>query len=455
VFILPARRASKKEEAMKREGLRKPLFAITSKIAALQYIMMVLLILAGFLVARPLGASDCTNTNTGLIPLTDLVGGSYQGFPGGLYPGGNNMPPGHLAAGMAASQSVTLLDQQGIEDPDGKIIVLSIGMSNAKIEFTEFNDVARLETAPGVVLINGAEIRQDAPTIADPAAPHWTDIDNELAGRNLSPLQVQVVWLKEAIMNESDQFPADALELQGYLHDIVLILNDRYPNLKAIYFSSRTYGGYGTSDISHEPWAYQGGFAVKWLLETQITESDPALAYENAPWLAWGPYLWADGETPRSDGLTWACEDFEADGTHPAESGRLKVASMLLNFFLTDPTTFWFRPADAPTPTPTEPLPQTTTPTDIPNLTPTDPSPTNTPTPTLSAPPPTITPRNTATPTPFEPSPTAVATEPATATLPSGDTRTPTHTPMPPAPTETPTRMPWPTKTPTRRAPLP
>jgi len=57
------------------------------------------------------------------------------------------------------------------------------------------------------------------------------------------------------------------------------------------------------------------------------------------PWLAWGPDLRADGTTPRSDGLTWACPDFSSsDGTHPSASGQQKVAQMLLTFFQTDST---------------------------------------------------------------------------------------------------------------------
>jgi len=61
------------------------------------------------------------------------------------------------------------------------------------------------------------------------------------------------------------------------------------------------------------------------------------------PWLAWGPYLWADGLTPRSDGLTWACADFVTDGTHPATSARNRVADFLIAFFHSDETAkLWY-----------------------------------------------------------------------------------------------------------------
>jgi hypothetical protein len=47
--------------------------------------------------------------------------------------------------------------------------------------------------------------------------------------------------------------------------------------------------------------------------------------------------MWADGLTPRSDGLTWDCVDFQStDGTHPSTSGRDKVAAMLQAFFRSD-----------------------------------------------------------------------------------------------------------------------
>jgi hypothetical protein len=54
-----------------------------------------------------------------------------------------------------------------------------------------------------------------------------------------------------------------------------------------------------------------------------------------APWIGWGPYLWADSTNARADGLTWVREDFAGDGTHPAQPGVRKVGAMLLEFFRT------------------------------------------------------------------------------------------------------------------------
>jgi hypothetical protein len=103
--------------------------------------------------------------------------------------------------------------------------------------------------------------------------------------------------------------------------------------------SSRIYAGYATSTLNPEPYAYQSAFAVRWTIEQQLNGGLPfAGSGRGAPWIAWGPYLWADGLTPRSDGLTWSCSDFANDGTHPGTTGRQKVAARLLDFVHTDPT---------------------------------------------------------------------------------------------------------------------
>ena len=157
--------------------------------------------------------------------------------------------------------------------------------------------------------------------------------------------------MKEAIAGPTLPFPSDAIELQGYLRTIAMVLKDKFPNIELAYYASRIYAGYatGVSQLNPEPFAYQSGFSVKWLVAGQIAGTDPGLNYDpqsgpvEAPWLSWGPYLWADGLVPRSDGLIWECADFQSDGTHPSDSGRAKVANLLLDFFTTDPTaTPWF-----------------------------------------------------------------------------------------------------------------
>jgi hypothetical protein len=97
------------------------------------------------------------------------------------------------------------------------------------------------------------------------------------------------------------------------------------------------------------PYAYESAFVVRWLIEDQI-KGKPSLNYDpekgtvKSPLPLWGPYLWADGEKGRKiDDLIWKPEDLAGDGTHPSDSGRRKVAELLLDFVKTDPTAkLWF-----------------------------------------------------------------------------------------------------------------
>jgi hypothetical protein len=287
------------------------------------------------------GPKDCSKTSVGFSPLSELKGGEYQGYKGGLYPQGKNRPPKkYRKFGRNKASNVRPRDQDGQPSLDGKIVLLSIGMSNTKGEFKVFQDIAESDksVSDSVVIINGAEGGEDAEKIRDPDADYWNRVDKKVGGRRLTSEQVQVVWLKEAIARPDETFPDDAERLQGALTDIVDILRDRFDNLRLVYVSSRIYAGYATRKLNPEPYAYQGGFAVKWLIGKQIRE-----APRTRPWLAWGPYLWADGMVERKDGLVWKCEDLADDGTHPSESGKKKVARRLLRFLKRQPTTkSWF-----------------------------------------------------------------------------------------------------------------
>ncbi|MDQ3929476.1 MAG: hypothetical protein M3328_10055, partial [Chloroflexota bacterium] len=278
--------------------------------------------------------ADCTRTSVGLPPLTDLGSGTYQGYQGGLYPGGENqVPPEYRAQGQVHAQSIRPLDLQGQYDPNGRIVLLSIGMSNTTQEFSTFKQMADPYPTrnPRLTIVDGAQGGQDAIAIRDPNAPFWTIVDQRLSSAGVGPNQVQAAWLKEAIAGENRPFPTDAQGLRDALRDIVRIMQQRYPNLQIVYLASRIYAGYATTTLNPEPYAYQSGFAVKWLIEERINSAD------EGAWLAWGPYIWTDGLAGRSDYFTWSCVDVQSDGTHPSNSGRQKVAERLLKFLLSEP----------------------------------------------------------------------------------------------------------------------
>lgn len=308
-------------------------------------------------------------------PLTELGAGTYKTFGGGLYPGGSNTAPAaHASAGVARALAVTPRDSAGNPDPAGKVVLLSIGMSNTSQEFCSGGSTTTGCTAgslmgqagvdPAVnsdtlVIVNGARGGQTAQTWDAATDANYDTVHlNRLAPLGLTERQVQIVWVKAANAGPQDSLPsmgADAYQLETYLGNIVRALQTRYPNLQLVFLSSRIYAGYATTTLNPEPYAYESGFAVKWVVQAQIdqmtnsgTVVDARAGDLNlttgAPWLGWGPYLWANGATPRQDnGLTWTVADFAPDGTHPSSSGQQKVGALLLAFFKTSPFTMcWF-----------------------------------------------------------------------------------------------------------------
>lgn len=306
------------------------------------------------------------------IPLTELTHGTYLGFPGGLYPGGNEPPADHRASGLAMSREIQPLDRNGLPASDGRIVLLSIGMSNTTQEFcsagggtpcASWSFTGQALASPDVerdalAIVNGAKGGQAADAWDSPDEPNYTRIrEDVLRPANLSPAQVQVAWVKVANRTPQRSLPAadaDAYVLVRQIGDIVRAMKLHYPNLRIVFLSSRIYAGYATGNLNPEPYAYESGFAVKWLIEAQIEQMRHGGNVQNplagnldyntvAPWVGWGPYLWANGLVPRADGLVWEPRDFASDGTHPSRSGEEKVGAMLLHFFRTSELTrSWF-----------------------------------------------------------------------------------------------------------------
>lgn len=313
-----------------------------------------------------------TTADTAKIPLTDMAADArYLGFAGGLYAGGNALPSAHLAAGIAAAKAIKLLDVNGTPSASGKYVLLSIGMSNTTQEFCSTNSGApcvswsfmgQAGADPAVnrttlAIVNGARGGQAASSWTSVASPEYDRIrDALLTPSGLSEAQVQIAWLKVANAQPTVPLPSassDAYTLVSQMGTIARTLKQRYPNLRQIFLSSRTYAGYATVTLNPEPYAYESGLAVKWLVQAQVDQMQRGsvqdtragdLSYQTvAPWIGWGPYLWTRGTLGRADGLVWTAADVESDGTHPSQSGEQKAGRLLLDFFKTSPVArCWF-----------------------------------------------------------------------------------------------------------------
>src|SRR5207244_6822737 len=106
-----------------------------------------------------------------LKPLTELGTGEYQKFQGGLYPDGKNeRPTAHEAAGLALAKQVQPFDADGKPSADGKIVLLSIGMSNTSQASQGFQKVLASagDVNPRLLFVNGSVGGMTAAAIQDP-----------------------------------------------------------------------------------------------------------------------------------------------------------------------------------------------------------------------------------------------------------------------------------------------
>jgi len=305
-----------------------------------------------------------------LVPLNDLGPAPYAyGYFGGLYEDGSNViPADHLAAGLRRAALIEPRDANGNPAPDGKVVFLAAGFGETARIFDAFTAMAasdRRVDHRALVLADGAHDGPEFDATAWFLPNSVTNLnrirDQVLAPAGVTEKQVQVAWVQMMTSEYDTPLPrqdADAYRVKGYIATALRNLKARYPNLAVAYLSSRVYGGYST--VKPEPYAYESAFSVRWVIMGQVTLMrtgflwDTRIAdvnYEtgSVPWVAWGPYFWANGTMPRSDGLTWERDDYAADGDALSDKGARKGAAMLLDFLLREPTAAaWFRATGAP-----------------------------------------------------------------------------------------------------------
>jgi len=303
---------------------------------------------------------QCWNDSTGLIPLNDLGTGYYNGMQGGLYLSGTNiMPLSHKKKGNNYSKQFKPLDSFGnINYEEGEILMLAFGASIASNAINAFGDSLVTYDFEGVsncvsiksMCFGGKDLDYMIDTASD---NYWDGVRNRMADRGDTYAQVQIAWLMQQSDGDStDDFLTYFNSVSAKYVTLLQMMKDSFPNLKQIFISGMHYTGY--MDPNHDrypsfsnPHDYWGNLVIRDLIVRQIS-GDPALKYKGiapaVPWLAWGPYFWADGVNPRqTDLLSWKCEQFRTDltggGFHLInEPESLGVeAHMLLNFFETNP----------------------------------------------------------------------------------------------------------------------
>jgi hypothetical protein len=310
--------------------------------------LTLLLIFTVRIIAQPI----CTAPSSGFIPINDLKTGTFNGWTGGLYPNGSNyIPPAHKTAGMnIASSQIIPRDASGNQDVvNGKIVWLSIGMSNTTAETQQFIPLANAYSNknPKLVFVDGAVGGMTASIISTVSnsnySTYWNTVITRLANAGVTASQVQIIWYKEA--NVANSTPVmnyyDSLVIQT--KRIMNIIKQRFPNARLCYMASRISARYASSTLNPEPYAYYTGWAIKKVIEDQIT-GDSKLKFSgpdaNSPWISWGIYMWSDGSTPQiaNPNVFWSCStDFQNDGTHPSlPAGASKVANLLLTFYQND-----------------------------------------------------------------------------------------------------------------------
>ena len=302
-------------------------------------------------------ARDDSPSPARVLPLNDLGPGLYQGQMGGLYPRGLNMPPGGARLeGLARAARVVPLDRDGHFAPEwGRIGLLALGTKGTRVVAEEARQLVAADDdkSAAVVLVNGAAGTSLRP-LASAGDRAWSLLPQLVERAGLTSAQVQVVWLDASGGLEPLPFPDNAQRRAADLGAIVATARQLFPNLKLAFVSSGAYGGYAGAGAGRD--AYESGFAVQALVARQ--DQAPA-GSAPAPWLAWGPYPWADGSTPRSDGLIWSRGDFLKDGLQLSTTGAHKAAALLVEFlhddalarswYLAEPGTTCGKPAMAST----------------------------------------------------------------------------------------------------------
>lgn len=301
---------------------------------------------------------DCSRQPLGRLPVSDMSNSTWKGIRGGLYPEGQSLPPSDMMSHYENSIDAIVprsLDGS-VELTNGKIVMIGVGASNPRTEFNAFVALATADPSRNATLTfaNTCVGGQGVQKMNQPSDSYWKNATHVLDSIGCNAAQVQLAWIETDNTQTADTtFPGAAQALADDLFTLCTTMHTLYPNLQVIYFSSRSYAGYidpatalaGRGLLT--PRDHLNGWAIKFLIERQIVGT-PGYGFTgeaaSLPALMWCTDNWADGTTPKLDGLFWHCDDFSGDGLHLSPLGEEKSGARIHAFFSTDPLAQqWYR----------------------------------------------------------------------------------------------------------------
>jgi hypothetical protein len=284
--------------------------------------------------------------DTANIPINDLGKGTFQGYQGGLFPGGSNkIPAGDYATDlMRVCRNIQPLDTFGNVSSSGKITFISLGGSTGGHNMRQLK--AQTEGNPltnqNLLLLNCDNGKRTASlnSQSNPNDPYWNHVTQILTGGTHSSYrQVQIVYVEADDTSKLNiTFPDRALLVKDDLKACLQVYKQKFPNLKIVYVLGRTRTFGNQQLFNREPSPYYFGWACKWMIEDQMNGvKGTEYKGKNAviPMITWGWYQWADSLPRKTDGFYWRQSETK-DGLHATDIGQDTLATRFQNFLFTD-----------------------------------------------------------------------------------------------------------------------
>jgi hypothetical protein len=280
----------------------------------------------------------------GLIASTDLAGSTYTDPEGGVHPGGlydtglNTRPPEI----DAVRPTVTKV---------GNVIGVAVlgGSTIRNIADSLLTAVKRDPLKNKFIKIaNGGISAKRMDAWANASSDAWPAFAAVLSSAGIKANQLRVVLVMDIQSAGAGTFEGEVAQNATWMDSTVSNIHAKYPSVQIVYLTSHHYIGYSGDPVIREPLAYWNAWSVQRVVRRRAGTANP--------WTVVGAYVWANGLGSdrisggipgRSDGVEYACSDFQQDlgsaGVHVVAGGAIKGTTDFMAFLHNDASTIWYR----------------------------------------------------------------------------------------------------------------